>query len=108
MNKKLIRLTESDLHRIVRESVNRVLNETYTAGVQVRQYTNKLWQIIVGGEAVGYADATGMIYDRDMQPCSPEHRPSDFIKLSEDDASTLAHELNRILGNKFHYGMFKH
>ena len=28
MNKKLIRLTESDLHRIVRESVNRVLRES--------------------------------------------------------------------------------
>ena len=27
MNKKLIRLTESDLHRIVKESVNRILNE---------------------------------------------------------------------------------
>jgi hypothetical protein len=27
MNKKLIRLTESDLHRIVKESVNRVLRE---------------------------------------------------------------------------------
>lgn len=27
MNKKLIKLTESDLHRIVKESVNRVLNE---------------------------------------------------------------------------------
>lgn len=27
MNKKLIRLTEQDLHRIVKESVNRVLNE---------------------------------------------------------------------------------
>ena len=27
MNKKLIRLTEGDLHRIVKESVNRVLNE---------------------------------------------------------------------------------
>ena len=27
MNKKFIRLTESDLHRIVRESVNNVLNE---------------------------------------------------------------------------------
>ena len=27
MNKKLIRLTESDLHRIVKMSVNRVLNE---------------------------------------------------------------------------------
>ena len=28
MNKKLIRLTESDLHRIVKESVKRVLNES--------------------------------------------------------------------------------
>ena len=28
MNKKLIRLTESDLHRIVKESVNKVLNES--------------------------------------------------------------------------------
>ena len=27
MNKKLIRLTESDLHRIVKESINRILNE---------------------------------------------------------------------------------
>ena len=28
MNKKLIRLTEGDLHRIVRESVNRILRES--------------------------------------------------------------------------------
>lgn len=28
MNKKLIRLTESDLHRIVKESVNRILKES--------------------------------------------------------------------------------
>lgn len=27
MNKKLIRLTESDLHKIVKESVNRVIKE---------------------------------------------------------------------------------
>jgi len=27
MNKKLIRLTESDLHRIVKESVNKILDE---------------------------------------------------------------------------------
>ena len=32
MNKKLIRLTESDLHRIVRESVNKVLNEVQFGG----------------------------------------------------------------------------
>ena len=30
MNKKTIRLTESDLHRIIKESVNRVLNEVST------------------------------------------------------------------------------
>lgn len=30
MNKKLIRLTESDLHRIVKKSVNRVPNEINT------------------------------------------------------------------------------
>ena len=29
MNKKLIRLTESDLHRIVRESVNNVITELF-------------------------------------------------------------------------------
>ncbi len=27
MNNKLIRLTESDLHKIVKESVNKILNE---------------------------------------------------------------------------------
>ena len=31
MNKKRIRLTESDLHKIVKESVNRVLNEDYAS-----------------------------------------------------------------------------
>ena len=30
MNKKLIRLTESDLHKIVKESVNRILKEGFT------------------------------------------------------------------------------
>ena len=29
MTKKLIRLTESDLHNIVKESVNKILNEAY-------------------------------------------------------------------------------
>lgn len=32
MNKKLIRLTESDLHKIVKESVNRVLKEAFSDG----------------------------------------------------------------------------
>ena len=29
MEKKLIRLTEGDLHRIIKESVNKILNEVY-------------------------------------------------------------------------------
>lgn len=36
MNKKLIRLTESDLHRIVKESVNKILKETYNGGLDPR------------------------------------------------------------------------
>ena len=40
MNKKLIRLTESDLHRIVRESVNRVLNEVQLNELDPRTYAS--------------------------------------------------------------------
>ena len=36
MNKKLIRLTESDLHRIVKESVNRILDEGWNSIVKNR------------------------------------------------------------------------
>jgi S-ribosylhomocysteine lyase LuxS involved in autoinducer biosynthesis len=36
MNKKLIRLTESDLHRIVKESVKRILRENKDTNVKVR------------------------------------------------------------------------
>ena len=35
MNKKLIRLTESDLHKIVKESVNKVLNEGIADSVRI-------------------------------------------------------------------------
>ena len=34
MNKKLIRLTESDLHKIVKESTNKVLNEAGYEGTR--------------------------------------------------------------------------
>ena len=38
MNKKLIRLTESDIHRIVKESVNRVLKEENDGSYTIQQY----------------------------------------------------------------------
>ena len=37
MNKKLIRLTENDLHKIVKESVNRILNETIPSTVASKE-----------------------------------------------------------------------
>ena len=40
MNQKLIRLTESDLHRIVRESVNKVLNEVQLNELDPRTYAS--------------------------------------------------------------------
>jgi len=39
MEKKLIRLTESDLHRIVKESVNRILKESYPYGLDPYEWT---------------------------------------------------------------------
>jgi hypothetical protein len=40
MNKKLIRLTESDLHKIVKESVNRVLKEAQLNELDPRTYAS--------------------------------------------------------------------
>ena len=40
MNKKLIRLTESDLHRIVKESVNKVLREAQLNELDPRTYAS--------------------------------------------------------------------
>ena len=49
MNKKLIRLTESDLHRIVKESVNRVLNEDIDVHMGIDDICN-----LLGGGDKGY------------------------------------------------------
>lgn len=49
MDKKLIRLTESDLHRIVKESVNRVLNEDIDVHMGIDDICN-----LLGGGDKGY------------------------------------------------------
>ena len=40
MNKKLIRLTESDLHRIVKQSVKKVIKEGYEDRFQIATFCN--------------------------------------------------------------------
>ena len=42
MNKKLIRLTEADLHRIVKESVNRILSEEVDTGQVMPAYERNM------------------------------------------------------------------
>ena len=43
MNKKLVRLTESDLHKIVKESVKRVLNEIKLGGESLHGNNAEDW-----------------------------------------------------------------
>ena len=44
MNKKVIRLNESDLHRIVKESVNRVINEA-DSQININTKTREIYAI---------------------------------------------------------------
>jgi len=50
MNKKLIRLTESDLHKIVEESVNRIINES---GFYPMEYDSKMGYYTPNGTVDG-------------------------------------------------------
>ena len=56
MNKKLIRLTESDLHRIVKESVNKIVKEGFDEGMGVASMlTDKIEDVLT---------QSGLDYDR--------------------------------------------
>ena len=58
MNKKLIRLTESDLHRIVRESVYRILREEDMNGTDEEFNAFMKWAMTDGND-YGFGDAAG-------------------------------------------------
>lgn len=104
-NKRVVRLTESKLKNIIVEAVKAVLNEQYTEGVLVRQYANNLYQILIGGKCRAFVDNNGNLYDENMQ--LHNGRTRDLIQLYDYDASELAHQLNQIVGNKFHWDMFR-
>ena len=46
MNKKLIRLTESDLHRIVKQSVNKVLRESLEGTDEIEEAVTNAASVI--------------------------------------------------------------
>lgn len=54
MAKKIIRLTESDLHRIISKSVNRIINEISLDSKDANQeLDNNMEVIVVGGDKEG-------------------------------------------------------
>ena len=74
MNKKLIRLTESDLHRIVKESVNRILKEVKY------DYENQAYDEKYDGENT-YLQVSMMSSPEIYIKCNNGRKPSsDYIK----------------------------
>ena len=101
MNKKLIRLTEQDLHRIVRESVNKILMEAQSEGVQVRPYTENVFAVGNNSGVKFYVDRKGRFYDKNMQPTRNVNCLTDY------DADQVTSELNQAIGNMFHRDIFR-
>ena len=64
MNKRLIRLTESDLHRIVKESVKKVLKEGGLYAPIPQDNSEKCWSVWVGGGEVNDYPLTRMQAER--------------------------------------------
>ena len=90
MNKKLIRLTESDLHRIVKESVNRVLLKEwddmrgeYAEGIEMIKdlYTRLNWVRYGIGEYLNTMDTQY----RDQQYNQHMLKSLEYIKMAEKE-----------------------
>ena len=99
--KNRVRLTENDLHRIVNESVKRILMEAQSEGIQVRPYTANVFAVGNSNGVKFYVDRNGRFYDRNMQPTK------NVACLTDYDASQVAHQLNKEIGNMFHWDLFR-
>jgi len=80
MNKKLIRLTESDLHRIVKESVNKILKEEYS-------------NIYGDGFGINYPE---VMYD---DACSSSNTPEEFDEKMKKRQTYLNNKKDLALNN---------
>ena len=88
MAKKLIRLTESDLHRIVKESVHRILKEDGTLydkperGMTYREYI----------------DSHGPGYTLHAKKMGGHHKIGEIVKTTEDHVYIPAGSIVKIVG----------
>ena len=115
-NKKLIRLTESDLHRIVKESVNNVLTE-----LDWKTYANAANKAIERGNTKRgdrFGDAAKDAFNRDYGYKHDTGLDNDYasVKLGGDFHSTeefsphaVGYGKNRIIGpRKYEHGWSSH
>ena len=113
MNKKLIRLTESDLHRIVRESVNNVLNEvTYTTDYLngIPNTDEDLCTLIFGRTFKAVGELNELIQEIDQQmPQSGKKRFGKVIKALQKsyDYMEKARLLTDRISNEIRFGSKK-
>ena len=75
MNKKFIRVTESDLHKIVKESVNRVLNESTIFDrkiPEVIEFLEELWRRLESGSLTvnGFEGGNRMCAISSLRACA--------------------------------------
>lgn len=87
MNKKLIKLTEGDLHKIVQESVNRILRE----GLYDTDEDNEIYD-------VGYEDKYRVVWEFKTKTSYLQYKTiseGEEIVDSEDNAYKLFNNLSR-------------
>ena len=83
MNKKLIRLTESDLHRIVKQSVNKVLKERIGDNAYLQQ---NIQQAIFSLSAVSSAlqkESESHVYGGDSEMIPNGNAHFEYYKIYE-------------------------
>ena len=101
MNKKLIRLTESDLHRIIKESIYRIITEIDTnghshiyeginGGVEFEEYVDEYGDITISaynnGQLMGYSI---LVIHKDIYSLESEISETDSYETAEDVISKL-------------------
>jgi hypothetical protein len=109
--KQSITLNEAQLRQIIRESIMNVLSEGYgnvnprdlarSEGAHVQQYSNNMFVVTNGKNTYFFVDRNGKFYAPNGQPTTNVHT------LVDADAESVANELNKALGNMFHWDMFR-
>ena len=96
MNKKLIRLTEQDLHRIVKESVNKILNEVKWKDYRGKEHSTH------GTNSEGWQDVRNAREDGGYKLRKKWHDDPDsvsveeYMKMVNNDESAARDEVMRL------------